>query len=105
MSKTIKYRQILSKYLTERTSYPNEYYPNYKDLIIVDEEQNHFIHIFTGWEKGEFFYDVLMHLSIEEDKVMIYENNTDVPLEEDLVQYGIEGEDILIKSKTPLEMV
>lgn len=104
MDNILKYKTAIQEILQERVSYPNEHYPYYKDLIIMDEAQNHFIHIFTGWEEGDFFYDVLMHLAIEEDKVMIYENNTDVPLEENLVQYGISEKDILMKRKTPLAM-
>jgi len=105
MDNILRYKEALKELLQERVSYPNEHYPYYKDLIIADEVQDHFIHIFTGWEKGEFFYDILMHLSIEEGKVMIYENNTDTSLEEELIHYGIMEKDILIKSKMPLEII
>lgn len=91
----LKYKSILKELMQERIAYPNEDYPYYKDLIIADDVQNHFVHIFTGWEKGDYFYDVLIHLALEEEKVVIYENNTDIPMEEWLVNEGILLEDIV----------
>lgn len=95
MDKILKYKSILKELMQERIAYPTENYPHYKDLIIADDSQNHFVHIFTGWEKGDYFYDVLIHLALDDDKVFVYENNTDVPIEEWLVSAGILMEDIV----------
>lgn len=95
MDKILKYKSILRELMQERIAYPTDAYPHYKDLIITDDAQNHFVHIFTGWDKGDYFYDVLIHFAIEGEKVVVYENNTDIAMEEWLVDSGIKLEDIV----------
>lgn len=105
MDKILKYKAIIKELMEDRIAYPNEYYPHYKDLLVIDEVQNQYIHIFTGWRKGEYFYDILIHLAIEAGKVIIYENNTDVPIHDCLIAAGISAADIRVQSQIPLEVV
>ncbi|MEM1328478.1 MAG: element excision factor XisI family protein [Bacteroidota bacterium] len=81
----------------ERVVYPNEHYPNYFDVLVLDDERKHYLHIFTGWRDGRYFYDTLLHIAIEGGQIVVYENNTDVSVEEKLANYEIDADQIVAR--------
>lgn len=97
---------MVRKVMEDRVSYPNPYYPLLKDTIIIDEAQDHYIHIFMGWEEEQFFYRTLIHIQVRDDgKIHILTNNTDTLIEEDLMEAGITKSSILCGYDIPPEEV
>lgn len=71
--------------------------PNIQVNLIIDQERNHFIVMDIGWENEESrIYDVVMHLSIIENKIWIQKDVTDMNPAEELIQKGVPKEDIMI---------
>lgn len=106
MDKLLKTKQAIADWLHSRISYPSKHYPHSRDVVVIDEKQQHFVHIFTGIEDGTHFHQTLFHIEVTEDaKVWIHQNNTDVPVEEALAQKGILQADIIVAMYQKAEKV
>jgi len=97
MEKIKKYQKIIEKVLNERLRFPTSYYPNLKDILVIDKEKNHFIVITFGWDnQQEYVNNSTFHLEVtKKGKVLIHENNTDVQIDEILLANKIADEDLL----------
>jgi hypothetical protein len=68
-----------------------------KNKIVADTKTNTFVFMTYGWQNRETYTHLLcFHLEIIEDKVWIHENNTDAMIAIDLIQKGVNPEDIVI---------
>lgn len=96
MEKIEKYQQILTDFLEEysKISYANA--PALEQQVIIDTKRNHFELVSLGWNKGQFVHDVVFHFDIKENKIWILQNWTDIKLSRELVNRGIEANDIVI---------
>ena len=82
----------------------DRYYPLLKDVIVVDEANNHYIHVFMGWENGHFFHRTLIHIQVRSDrKVHVLTNNTDTLIEEDLEAAGLLKTEIICGRNIPVK--
>ncbi|MEL7122616.1 MAG: element excision factor XisI family protein [Bacteroidota bacterium] len=73
--------------------FPNRYFPDLKDHLLIDVTGNQYIQLVMGWKNGNYLYQVLRHLEVSEDgKVIIHQNNVDKPLAEELIAQGIPEE-------------
>lgn len=50
----------------------------------------------AGWQKGKFIYDVLFHFDIKNGQIWIQQNWTDIKLCQELVERGVENQDIFV---------
>ena len=98
MDKIKKYQAIIKKFLQSQA---NIFVPTMSKIeyqVIVDNENNHFQLVMTGWnEKDHFIYSVLFHFDIKTNgKVWILVNNTDIMVGEELIELGILKSDIVL---------
>ena len=68
--------------------------PEVQYKLIEDGAQ--FVVFAVGWHEKEYVHDLWFHVEIIEDKIWIFENNTDYQLSEALVVRGVEKEDIVV---------
>ncbi|NJL76344.1 MAG: XisI protein [Saprospiraceae bacterium] len=63
---------------------------------IADLEKNHFLLASVGWARQKFYYAVSLHFDIIDDKVWIQQNNTEILVADELMDLGVEREDIVL---------
>jgi len=97
MEKIKKYQKIVEKVLNERLRFPTPYSPNLKDILVIDKERKHFMVITFGWDnQKEYVNSPIFHLEVTKNgKVLIHDNNTDVQIDEILLENKIADKDLL----------
>ncbi|MFW9264728.1 XisI protein [Nostoc sp. CALU 546] len=91
-----KVRQLLTKHL--------QYKPSYGDVEveqIFDEEHDHYQIISVGWNNQHRIYGPIMHLDIKNNKIWIQQNTTEADIALELIEMGIDKQDIVIGFHTP----
>lgn len=98
MDKIKKYQIIIKDFLKTQASIRVPTLPKIEYQVIVDNENNHFQLVMTGWDaKDHFVYSVLFHFDIKPDgKVWILVNNTDLLVAEELIERGVLKSDIVL---------
>ncbi|MEM1328458.1 MAG: element excision factor XisI family protein [Bacteroidota bacterium] len=92
MDYLLKYKEDIKEYLESKLGFPNRYFPNLRDYVIVDETQAHFIHLLMGWKEKKYIYEALRHVEIKADSnIIIHQSNVDKPLHLDLIDLGIDA--------------
>ncbi|MEM1325695.1 MAG: element excision factor XisI family protein [Bacteroidota bacterium] len=95
MDKTLKYQAAIK---TVIQSYIEYYYKESPLRIqtIFDDNNGHYILIHLGWQDDQWTYGIPLHLDIIADKIWIQRNQTEVELEEELLELGVLEEDMII---------
>jgi XisI protein len=98
MDKIKKYQAIIKKMLQSQADILVPTMPKIEYQVIIDNENNHFQLVMTGWNaKDHFVYAVLFHFDIKADgKIWILVNNTDVLIAEELIKKGVLKSDIVL---------
>jgi XisI protein len=100
MDKLEQYRNII-KELLEKYS---QYKPKYGDIDvekIFDNEHNHYQITAVGWNNQNRVYGAMMHLDIKNNKIWIQQNTTEVDIALELMDMGVQKEDIVVGFHTP----
>jgi len=63
---------------------------------IFDVQQDHYQVVNTGWENRRRVYGCLIHLDIRDQKIWIQYVGTEVGVANELVEYGIPKQDIVL---------
>ena len=91
-----KVRQLLTKYLQSK--------PSYGDVEveqIFDTEHDHYQIISVGWNNQNRIYGPIMHIDIKNNKIWIQQNTTEADIALELMEMGIDKQDIVIGFHTP----
>lgn len=102
MDRLANYRQIISDYLREQANVPYPTTVNLKSLAIIDSDQ--FLLLTIGEHKGEQVHSTDVHITIQEDKVLLLVDNTDWDVLAELEARGIAKDDLVDATQT-LELV
>ncbi|MEM8527092.1 MAG: element excision factor XisI family protein [Bacteroidota bacterium] len=94
MDKVLERRKIIKTFLEEQMTLPNKDYPLLRYILTVDEEESNFILTQMGWNEEEFVYFTVYHIEIKQDaSIWFYENRTDFPIDDFLIEKGIPSTD------------
>jgi hypothetical protein len=97
MDRTQQYREIILHLLNDYASVKSPFWPDVENQIVSDVGEDHYQLLRLGWdEHGNFVYAVAFHLALKDGKVLIYANNTDRNIAEELSAAGIAREDIVL---------
>ena len=69
--------------------------------IISDKTNNHFQLLMLGWEDDQYIFQCLFHLDIIDNKIWIQWNETDFPIENELIKRGVAADEIVLGLKHP----
>ena len=95
----IDYRKIVAEFLsgyhlqTSRSRTP--------DQLIIDHEHGHYLLLNAGWEGQKRTYHVVMHINVTDGKVQIQRNQTDRDIEAELIEAGVNPQDIVLELVPP----
>ncbi|MEN0045545.1 MAG: element excision factor XisI family protein [Bacteroidota bacterium] len=104
MDKSLKYKKGILAALAYPLQGSNSDMPNVKSQLIVDETAGSYVMFMFGWYKEKYIHTLMFHMEIRAEKVWIYENNTDYPIEEALIESGVDDQDIIFAWDTPYEL-
>jgi XisI protein len=98
-NKIKKHQRVLTAYITQLAKERNESLGN--DMTyqsIIDIKGNHFQLVRMGWHKDRFLYSVLIHfdISLLTGNIWVQQNNTEIPIDEDLAVYGVSKKNIVV---------
>mgnify|MGYP006272710859 CR=1 FL=1 len=100
MEKLAKYQAIVREVLqAEKIDRPDS---DLRDVIISDPQSGHYQLLRTGWESGRFLHDIVFHFHIKPDgKIWLLQNNTDIPITDQLLKKGVPTTDIVLGFHPP----
>lgn len=100
MEELTKYRQIIRDLLHEYSKYR----PSVGEVqieVIVDEIQDHYELMYSGWNGNYRVHGSVLHLDIRDGKVWIQYDGTEGGVAEELVKAGIPRDRIVLAFKPP----
>jgi len=101
MDKTISgYQDCIKQVLS---AYQQETAEGVKTELIFDDQRLHYLAVRVGWFKQKSVYLCLVHLDICDDMIVIQANNTEDPIDEELIELGVPREKICL-GVLPLEV-
>jgi hypothetical protein len=100
MDKLERYRRIVQEVLTEHSQIK----PAYGEIqmkLMFDVERDRYQLLRTGWLEERRVYGTLIHIDLEESKIWIQYDGTEVGVANELVERGIPREDIVLAYHSP----
>jgi hypothetical protein len=102
MDKVKKYQEILTSYLKKQAGIKPVNMPNIDSYAIIDKENNHFQLLQSGWQDHDYIFTVVYHFDIKNGKVWFQRNITDKDVVDELMEMGIDKNDIVLGFRDPL---
>ena len=96
-----KYENIIISTLREYAEMFNQQRDGLEAKVIVDKEGRHYQLLNCGWRKGEYQFYIIFHFDIQNGKVWLQENRTDVLIASELIEKGIAKKDIVLGLQEP----
>jgi hypothetical protein len=95
MAKLEQYREFIKKLLAQYASYKHAY-GEVENQVIFDTEHDNYQLVHVGWEDKKRIYGCSLHLDIKDGKIWIQWNSTDVDIGQELVDLGVDKQDIVL---------
>lgn len=95
MDKIDSFRGIIKQILSQHAEHTLGY-GDIETIPTFDERNDSYLLLDVGWGKTGRVYAVSLHLRIKENKIWVERDNTDVGITEELLEAGIEKEDIVL---------
>ena len=94
----IKYNEaILLEFLKKYESIANPSHSDTRSVLVIDKEKRTYLILTFGWTEERFIHFVAFHFEIKPDgKIWLYENRTDISVVEELMERGVQKEDIFL---------
>jgi hypothetical protein len=96
MDKKLKYESAMRSFLEEYARIKPINFRNAENQVIIDRENGHFQLVRLGWQDGRYIHNTVFHFDLVENKVLVQQNRTDLSIVEELEEYGIEENDIIL---------
>ncbi len=72
-----------------------------KVQIIIDAERDHYQLVHVGWQNKRRVYGCVLHIDIQNDKIWIQHDGTEIGMANELVAEGIPKENIVLGFHAP----
>jgi hypothetical protein len=96
MDKTLKFEKAILDFLADFAPIVPYGWDNVRNQIMADKEQKHYQLVRIGWQDGKRIHYVVFHFDIIGNKIWVQQNRTDLPIVEELEEFGIESDDIVL---------
>ncbi len=101
MDKKLKYESALLSFLEEYARIKPINFPKANNQVIADRENGHYQLVRLGWQDSRYIYNTVFHFDLVKDKIIVQQNRTDLPIVDELTEYGIAPEDIVVAFAEP----
>jgi hypothetical protein len=100
--KVLKQQKAVLDFLQEYAAIQPAGWQNVSNQVVADKDSHHYQLVRVGWHNTEHIHYTLFHFDLVNGKVVVQENKTDLPIVDQLVEKGINREDIVIAAlETP----
>lgn len=72
-----------------------------RDEVIIDKTNHHYQLVTVGWKNDRYFFTILFHLHIANNKIWLQQNNTEWRIADELIALGVERNDIVLGFVAP----
>ncbi len=104
MEKIKKYRQIIQNLIQKYSSFKSSY-DKIEDFAVCDEKTDNYILLNVGWHpSGRRQLGYPIHIRIKDEKVWVEWDGTDQEVVEQLINAGIDENDIVLGFQSPKEI-
>lgn len=100
MDNTLNYIAIIKKIIQEHASFKPSY-GSIESRVIFDDSHQQYLLVETGWQDKKRINDILIDIEIQQKKICINYDGTDVVIAERLVEAGIPAQDIILGFRHP----
>ncbi|MFD2573975.1 XisI protein [Spirosoma soli] len=101
-TKRDRYRQILLDLLNHWAAYTPVNLSEAEGQVIADLQRDHFQLVRIGWQGDAFIHNTIFHFDIKSnDKIWIQANWTDTDIAVELINRGVEKDDIVLGFQPP----
>ncbi|MEE3716163.1 XisI protein [Tumidithrix elongata RA019] len=100
MDKLEQYRQTVKEILTEHSQI-KPVYGEIQMKLVLDQERDRYQLLRTGWLEERRVYGTLIHIDLEDGKIWIQYDGTEIGVANELVERGIPTEDIVLAYHSP----
>ncbi|AFY43434.1 XisI protein [Nostoc sp. FACHB-87] len=100
MDKLEQYRQSIQEILAKHSKYKPQR-EEIENELIFDTMHDHYQLMRIGWNGLSRVYHTVIHFDIKNDKIWIQQNMTDVDLAQELLEMGVQKEDIVLGLQPP----
>ena len=100
MEKLDKYRKIIVEML-DQYSVSSRSEPDVDVQAVVDKEHDHYQIMHVGWANKRRIYGCILHMDIKNQKVWIQHNGIESDVAKELLEAGVDREDIVIGFHSP----
>ena len=69
--------------------------------IIRDRESGNYLVILAGWNDRARVYGISVHIELKNDKIWIHQDRTDTGIAQELIEFGVSQNDIILAFKSP----
>ena len=73
--------------------------PESEIQLVIDEAQDHYLLVETGWYQNRRIYGTLIHIDIINEKIWIQQDGTEEGIANELVNQGISPQQIVLAYK------
>lgn len=95
MDKVNNYRQIICQFLEDFANDDPE------AQLIFDSDRDRYLVMHVGWRNDYRIYGCAMQLDLIDNKVWIQNNSTEIYVDRELIQRGIDAQDIVLGFRSP----
>lgn len=95
------YQDLIISILKENADYYKGTTNPLNLYVIEDKKNNHFQLLMLGWENDHYVFQCLFHLDIINGKIWVQWNDTDFPIEQELIKRDVPAGDIVLGLKHP----
>jgi hypothetical protein len=95
MDRVEKYRQIIREYLEDFAKDDSE------AQLLFDSERDRYMVIHSAWRGDYRIYGCAIHLDLIDGKVWIQNNSTEVDVDCELIDRGVDPKDIVLGFRSP----
>jgi hypothetical protein len=100
MAKLEQYRAFVKQLIKQYGAYK----PSYGDIdveTVFDTEHDHYELINVGWHQDQRIRGAVLHIDIKNGKIWIQHDGTERGVANDLVEWGVPKEDIVLAFHAP----
>ena len=101
MEKLKKYQKAVLKVLNYYAAIKSPFMPDVENKVIIDTKNHHYQLQRIGWYQDSHVHYTVFHFEIQQNKIVVHENRTDVNIDAELIDVGIAPQDIISGLEQP----
>jgi hypothetical protein len=95
MERILNYQEIIKNILQTLAKRVPVNRPTLKKHLIINPEETEFILILNGWHNNKYFNDIVAHIELSNNKILIHEESIDPSIYERLMDMDVPEKDII----------